>query len=206
MFRKLIKQMCQEYNIRPREAGEILRRRLEEAGVDPMRTYLKEKILSWHFIPNYVHRLACQTGDIKVLKLYSKTKRDEAKERKKHKFTYFKTFDDFVEWVCKTWNIQFSKANKLLRKKLKEFDVNPLAIVCYINWIGNNNLSQWQIARELGIEVESVRIYLFELRENWPSLFILGPKPQNGYLPFLFTTQKGKYLSCENMFDVIRKF
>lgn len=99
----------------------------------------------------------------------------------------FKSFDDFVLLACRTYHrpywsgyseqvqqVIFSETKKDLCKRLKKLNLQPRAIVSYINW-ASLGTSFRQIEKHLGIKRMTVCRDLQQLRDFWPHLFRFGP-------------------------------
>lgn len=88
----------------------------------------------------------------------------------------FKTFNDFVRLACRTYRLDFEKAEKFILLRLYELHLTKMSVVCYINWADGDTLTQKELAKILGVSQPTVNYHLRRLQEVWPHLFMFGPK------------------------------
>lgn len=90
----------------------------------------------------------------------------------------WKTFRDFVRLARRTYRLgSLGKAGQIIYEKLQQNNLNPIDVVCYINWADGDCLSQREIGKRLGISYQAVQQRLQRIRKIWPHLFCFGTKP-----------------------------
>lgn len=94
----------------------------------------------------------------------------------------WKTFRDFVRLARRTYGLgSLGKAGQIVCEKLQKNRLNPIDVICYINWADGDCLSSDAIGKKLNIPGRTVRHKLAKIRFLWPHLFYFGPRiPQFG--------------------------
>jgi len=81
-----------------------------------------------------------------------------------------RTFNQFIKHACQCYDLDFESAKDIILSKLAKVRLSPIAVICYINWTGNEFLTEQQIAQHLNITQQGVQNHIQRLRKVWPHL------------------------------------